>query len=141
MNIGRKRLVLIEKVVRCKNYDMPLSNQGVLFPITDLFRRNMFHLEMEKNDGTVLDPRRICGFKIESEKNLKVLKIKTTLEINDWISDYEKVVIARIFLYDANGNDANSMDLDVLFKGYSIECDYHSDEAMKPIFSYDVIGE
>jgi hypothetical protein len=140
MNIGRRRSVLIEKIINRKTRDVQ-STDRFFQSISDVFRKDRFFVEMERNDGSVLNPYRICGFKIDDNKDSKILKVKTTLEINEWIADYEKVVIVRIFLYDSSGNDLINMDFDVIFRGYSMECDYHSDEAMKPIFSYAIIGE
>ena len=139
INIGRRRSVLTEKVIR-KKYEVYSYNENVTLDFSHLFRKDKFHVELERADGTMIDPNRICGFKVDSDKDTKILKIKSTLEINEWIPDYEKVTIARIFLYNSNGDDINSMDFDVIFRGYSLGCDYNSDESMKPVFLYDIIG-
>lgn len=141
MNIGRRRVVLIEKISNRKTVGIIEHDSNFQLPHIDVFRKNRFFIELERNDGTVINPYRICGFKMEKDNDSKILKVKTTMEINEWISEYEKVVVARIFLYDVNGNDINSMDLDISFRGYSIECDYNSEEAMRPVFSYAIIGE
>jgi hypothetical protein len=141
MNIGRRRIVLVEKVSKRKVFDISESSRQLTSVQTDTFRKNRFFMELERNDGVVINPYRICGFKIERNVNSSVLKVKTTIDVKGWVLEYEKVVVARIFLYDANGNDLNNMDLDVSFRGYSIECDYSSEEVVKPVFSYAIIGE
>lgn len=145
MNIGRRRIVLIEKLlpVRARHHDIPEAFKPLITPIfsnTDLFVKNRFAVELERSDGIKIEESRICGFKLDSHSDSKILKIKTFLHVQEWLNDYEKVIIARISLLDAIGNEINSLDLDIIFDGYTIECDYGTEGFMTPHFSYKIVG-
>jgi len=145
-NIGRRRKVLIEKVLPIKTHKR--EQQGAFVPLvtpisqnSELFVKNTFIVELEMANGLIVDEHRVQGFKIENIGGKKILKIKTILHIKEWLEDYAGVVIARIILVDIIGNEVNSLDLDVLFEGYSVECDYKSDGFMTPYFTYSIVGD
>ena len=81
------------------------------------------------------------GFKIESGSDKKTLKVRTFLYIKEWLDDYKSVVIAKVTLLDSIGNEINSFDLDVSFDGYSMECDYDSDDFVAPWFSFSILDD
>lgn len=145
MSIGRRRIVLIEKFFQLKPTQRELTEvfTPLITPIfdTELFIKNRFFVELETSDGVIIDENRVRGFKMESQGKHKILKIKTFLHLQEWLSDYEKVVVARIHLLDSIGNTAKNLDLDVIFDGHSIECDYGDNGHMTPCFSYVVVGD
>jgi len=144
MNIGRKRIVLVEKFIPSKSYqNHPEAFRPLITPLfsnEELFVKNRFIVELERSDSVKIEGSRICGFKIENSGENKVLKVKTYLHIQEWLEDYEKVVIAKITILDTMGNEINNFDLDVVFDGYSMEFDYNSDGPMTPQFSYIIVG-
>ena len=144
MGIGRKRIVLVEKSIPIQPYQHEISEafRPFITPVvqsSELFAKNNFTIELERSDGLKIEDNRICGFKLESKGEKKLFNIKTFLHIKDWIEDYKKVVIARVVLYDSIGNEVNSLDLDLHFDGYSMECDYGSEGFVTPYFSYLIV--
>lgn len=144
MRRGRRRVVLIEKFLLDKpdKYTATDVFKPLMAPVfynNDLFVQNRFSVELERSDGLKIDESRICGFKIETSNEKKILKVKTYLHIKEWITDYEKVVIAKISLFDNMGNEINNFDFDVYFDGYSIECEYSSSGLLTPGFSYVIL--
>ena len=144
MRIGRRRTVIVEKFLldKSKKHEIPETFKPLITPLLstiELFIKNKFSVELERSDGIKVEESRICGFKIETSNGKKMLKVKTFLHIKEWVTDYEKVVIARISLFDAMGNEINNFDLDVRFDGYSMECDYGSDGFVTPRFTYIIL--
>jgi hypothetical protein len=144
MTIGRRRIVLVEKFLpkNFKKHEPSEAFKPLITPIfsnNDLFVDNRFIVELEQSNGTKIEESRIRGFKIHNSNGEKVLKIKTFLHIKEWVTDYEKIVIARITLLDNTGNEVQVIDLDICYDGYSLECDYTSSAFMIPVFSYIIL--
>jgi len=70
---------------------------------TSFILQDRFCLKMETKDF-VVNPERIKGFKIETIEKRKVIKVKTYLKINEWIKDFEKIEIIKIYFFDSYGN-------------------------------------
>ena len=45
----------------------------------------------------------------------------------------------KIYLLDGKGNEHREFDLDVVYKGYSLNCDYGDDAPMIPYFIYKIL--
>ena len=145
-NIGRKRRVLIEKLLPNKIHKRETTGEFIplVTPINqnaNIFIKNSFVVELEMTNGLIVDEYRVQGFKIENIEGKKTLKIKTILHIKEWVEDYSKVVIAKISINDVIGNEVNSFDFDVSFLGYSVECDYKGDGFMTPYFLYEILED
>jgi hypothetical protein len=140
--IGRRRSVLIEKV----SYGHKVSKEGLLrrfglplFFNLDLLRKNRFVVEMQIDD-IIVKSDNIQGFSIahiNSEE--KIIKINTAIHVDDWISEYEKVNIIKVYLLDSLGNEHKEFDFDVIYKGYLFDCDYKDDALLTPYFVYKII--
>jgi len=140
--VGRKRSVFIEKITLVPK--MPtgsmLSHFGLpLFFNMEYLRKNRFFVEMQI-DNKILSSDNIQGFKIyHFDEGEKTIKINTALHIKDWITDYNKVNIIKIYLLDGFGKEVRGFDFDVVFKGYTFDCDYKEDTLATPVFSYKIL--
>ena len=140
--IGRERMVFVEKI--SYGHKIPLENMlkrfGLpLFFDMDYLRKNRFVVEMQVHNKR-LETSNIQGFSISHfEGKEKIIRINTALHINDWISDYDRVNIIKIYLLDSLGNTTKGFDFDVSFKGYNFECDYREDALVVPCFVYKII--
>lgn len=102
--------------------------------------QDRFCVKMETRDF-VLNPERIKGFRIETIQNEKLIKIKTYLKIDEWIKDFEKIEVIKIYFFDSKGNMLkNCFDYDVDYIGFSLECDYKFRDYLVPVFSYKILG-
>jgi hypothetical protein len=140
--IGRKRTVLIEKI----SYGHKISKDGMLrrfglplFFNMDFLRKNRFVVEMQIDDNIIKNDN-VQGFSISHiNDSEKIIKINTAIHVDDWISDYEKVNIIKVYLLDGLGNEHREFDFDVVYKGYSFDCDYRDDALVVPHFIYRII--
>ena len=140
--IGRQRTVLVEKI----SYGHKISKDGMLrrfglplFFNMDFLRKNRFVVEMQIND-TPIRNESIQGFSIKNiNHSEKTIKINTALHINDWITEYEKVNIIKVYILDGLGNEHKQFDLDVVYQGYLFDCDYREDAPLTPYFIYKII--
>lgn len=102
--------------------------------------QDRFCVKMETDDF-VVNPERIKGFKIENIENKKIIKIKTYLQVNEWINDFKNIHIIKIYFFDFNGNLLkNCLDYDVDYIDFSLECDYKFRDYLVPVFSYEILG-
>lgn len=140
--IGRKRSVFIEKTTSV----LQISKDGVLkryglplFFDMEFLRKNRFVIEMQIDDK-IINNDNIQGFSILylTDKE-KTIKINTTIHVDNWIHDYDKVNIIKVYLLDAMGNEHRQFDFDVIYKGYSFDCDYTEDAPVLPTFFYKII--
>lgn len=107
---------------------------------TSFILQDRFCLKMETKDF-IVNPERIKGFKIETIEKRKVIKVKTYLKINEWIKDFEKIEIIKIYFFDSYGNLLkNGFDYDVDYLDFTLECDYKFRDYLVPIFSYEILG-
>jgi len=102
--------------------------------------QDRFCVKMETDDF-VVNPERIKGFKIETIESKKIIKIKTYLQVNEWINDFQNIHIIKIYFFDSNGNLLkNCLDYDVDYMDFSLECDYKFRDYLVPVFSYEILG-
>jgi hypothetical protein len=140
--VGRKRTVFVEKI-SC-GHKIPTGNLLTQFGIPLFFnaeylRKNKFVIEMQVDDK-ILNTSNIQGFSISHFKGKeKTIRINTAIHVNDWVSDYDKVNIIKVYLFDVMGNPIREFDLDVTFKGYNFDCDYREDALVVPCFVYKII--
>ena len=138
--IGRKRSVFIEKVSCGHNIskDGMLKRYGLpLFFTMDFLRKNRFIVEMQIDDE-IINNDNIQGFFISNFNNEKTIKISTAIHIKEWIHDFERVNIIKIYLLDGLGNEHRQFDLDVIYKGYTFDCDYREDSPIIPYFFFNI---
>ena len=94
-----------------------------------------------ETDDFVVNPERIKGFKIETIENKKIIKIKTYLQVHEWLTDFQNIHIIKVYFFDGNGNILkNCIDYDVDYLDFSLECDYKFRDYLVPIFSYEILG-
>jgi hypothetical protein len=139
--IGRKRTVFIEKISYPKISENTLSKTfGLpLFFNMDFLRKNRFLIEMQIDEKPINNDN-IQGFSIvHIDEKESSIKINTVLHVNDWIDNYEKVNIIKVYLLDGLGNIHKNFDFDVVFKGYTFDCDYKDDAPVNPYFLYKII--
>ena len=140
--IGRKRTVFIEKI----SSGHKISKDGMLrrfgLPLyfnMEFLRKNRFVVEMQVDDD-IINSDNIQGFSITHlHDNEKTIKVNTVINIDDWIQNYEQVNIIKIYLLDGLGNVHREFDLDVVYKGYTFDCDYKDDSPILPYFTYKII--
>ncbi len=102
--------------------------------------QDRFCVKLETDDF-VVNPERIKGFKIETIQNEKIIKVKTYLQVHEWINDFEKIHIIKIYFFDSNGNILkNCFDYDVDYMDFNLECDYKFRDYLVPTFSYKILG-
>ena len=140
--IGRKRSVFIEKISNGHKIskDSMLRRYGLpLFFSMDFLRKNRFVVEMQIDD-VIINSDNIQGFSIShiNDKE-KTIKINTAIHINEWIHDFEKVNIIKVYLLDGLGNEHKGFDFDVIYKGYVFDCDYKDDAPVNPYFIFRII--
>ena len=102
--------------------------------------QDRFCVKLETDDF-VVNPERIKGFKIETIQNEKIIKVKTYLQVHEWINDFEKIHIIKIYFFDSKGNILkNCFDYDVDYMDFNLECDYKFRDYLVPTFSYKILG-
>jgi hypothetical protein len=139
--IGRRRKILVEKISIEENLPSILSEitNPSLFPFHEPLRKNRFVLHLENDKDNSINPNRIRNFKIEQIENKKTITITSLLCVQDWIDDFKKMNMVKIFFLDPIGNVCQFMDFDIVFSGYSIGGDYESNELLIPSFKYIII--
>jgi len=138
----RRKSVLIEKFI---NHTISLNNTVShlnnipLFFNMEYLRKNKFIVEM-KIDDKIVNAESIQGFKISNfENGEKSIKVHTAIHLDTWLNDYNKVNIIKIYLLDSIGSELREFDLDVIYLGYSFDCDYKEDALAIPTFTYKII--
>jgi len=102
----------------------------------NFFHQDRFCLELKSEEKT-FGFNKIKGFRIDNDGQSQVIKIKTFLHIEDWLKDFEKIEIIKIYFFDSNGNlMRNSFDYDVDFKRFYLDCDYKLQDYLTPIYEY-----
>lgn len=102
--------------------------------------QDRFCVKMETDDF-VVNPERIKGFKIETVEHKKIIKIKTYIQVSEWLKDFQGIHVIKIYFFDSNGNLLkNCLDYDVDYVDFSLECDYKFRDYLVPIFSYEILG-
>lgn len=138
--IGRKRTVLIEKT-SCSHKvsnDNMVGRYGLpLFFSMDFLRKSRFIIEM-KIDDKIINSDNIQGFSI-SHLEEKILKISTVIHLSEWVNDYEKVNIIKIYFLDGLGNEHRQFDFDAIYKGYIFDCNYKDDSPITPYFVFKIL--
>lgn len=102
--------------------------------------QDRFCVKLETDDF-VVNPERIKGFKIQTILDEKIIKVKTYLQVHEWITDFEKIHIIKIYFFDSKGNLLkNCLDYDVDYMDFNLECDYKFRDYLVPTFSYKILG-
>ncbi len=128
------------------------GHNNIFLPITDLSKKELlsnldphfvfqdkFCVHME-SDNNVIGPERIKGFRIDYVGKHKVIKVKTRLFVEDWIKDFEKVDIIKIYFFDDAGNPMdNFFDYDVDFKCFYLDCDYQFRDYLTPVYEFYIL--
>jgi len=141
--IGRKRTVFVEKSLHKKtinNEILSKHNFSLLLNFNrEYFRKNKFVLEMQI-DNDCFESSNIQGFNINHFKDgNKTICVNTYVHTNEWIDEYSKVNIIKIYLLDASGDPAKQFDFDVNFNGYTFDCNYKDDGFATPNFIYKIL--
>lgn len=103
----------------------------------NLLMQNQFSLHLE-GEGISIEPNKIQGFTFQDEQGIRKFSVKSSLMIDEWIIDFQKVYYGRLVLYDSKGNVVRFMDYDLGFVGYRIDWDYYSKSPILPIFDYEI---
>ena len=148
MNRGRKRRVIVEKMLKPKIPFIPstnliLSQQNItnFHQYVEPYFSNRFHVELENDHINLnISPSRIRGFNITNNTSHgKIITIKATLNIDEWVDEFEKITIAKIFLLNSRGDVAKHFDYDVEIVEQNIDFDYSFEEIVTPNIIYKII--
>ncbi len=148
VNRSRKKQILLEimseKEFLGKNIFLPSNfntdSSAINHYDSNYMLQDRFSVKME-TETFVVNPERIKGFKIEKSSDKRIIKIKSYLQVHEWIKDFEKVHIIKIFFFDSRGNILkNSFDYDVDFFGFNLECDYSYRDYLTPVFIYEILS-
>lgn len=99
--------------------------------------QNQFSLHLE-GENVSIEPNKIQGFTLNNEGGIRNFTVKSSLFIDEWIADFQKVHYGRLVLYDPNGNVVRFMEYDLNFVGYKVDWDYYSKSPVFPIFNYEI---
>ncbi len=113
------------------NYPLSLEEQN-------FYMQNRFSVHLLNENKFKISPDRIQGFKIFDIDSQKTLQIKSTLFIENWIEDFKKINICKIFFYDGSGKIVRFLDLDIIYSGYKLECDYKNNNFLAPVFNFKI---
>lgn len=92
-----------------------------------------------KYDDVTIEPTRIKGFRIENLNGHNFIKVKTYFHVSDWINEFKKIQIIKIFFFNAmNEVISNNLDYDVIFKSFYLDCDYQFRDYMTPVYEYEI---
>jgi hypothetical protein len=140
---GRKKKVLIEKSNEEFKKILPSRHltgfSSLTFSAGEIIHSNRFVVELEMENGIIIDPSRIQGYSIKLVDSKKELLITTTISTEEWVSEFQSVIMARIFIIDAYGNDIHMFDFDVSTGGYIVSGSYDNTSFLKPTFVYKII--
>jgi hypothetical protein len=90
---------------------------------------NRFLVQLENDsDNSFIDSKYIKSIKLKSDKNDSFIIIEPYLTIHDWIEEYEKMNICKVFFLSPIGQIVKVLDYDVLYFGYEYELN-HSNSA------------
>lgn len=104
----------------------------------DFVFQDKFCLVLEA-ENILIEPGRIKGFRIENVNGHNLIKVKTFLHISDWIRDFEKIEIIKVYFFDAmNQTIKSSFDYDVAFKAFYLDCDYSFRDYLTPVYEYEI---
>ncbi len=145
----RKKELLLEIISETNNFQqdafLPIGNHEKNRIITNLdpnfIFQDRFSMQLESQESFIIGPEKIKGFRIENIDDKRILKVKTILHIDEWINDFKKIEIIKIYFFDMNGNVLNnSFDYDVSFKCFYLDCDYTFRDYLTPIYEYEILA-
>ena len=140
----RRRKLLTERSRQIALFNNnPRFNQLNLFRVPEFFefyRENRFEIELEEDkSGLIIDGNKIQGFKFKNEISKgNILYVKANLVIGEWVEDFKKMNIVRIYLLNSLGEEIRFFDYDIKMNGYEFEMNYNSDSIMLPTVSYKI---
>ena len=150
----RRKLILENKIIKPEKSGFYISNHGrftnQMFIDTDLevfetfepFKKNRFIVDLEIDTSSLskkIPNSRISSFRFFSDKNGMNIHIDIILSIDEWVEDFIKVNICKMYLVDAIGKIIKSFDYDVIYSGYEYDLSYENSNILKPRFFYKII--
>lgn len=140
MTRGRKRKVILEKIQKSPNDFLHSMNNLFLNPppYYEPFRKNHFAIQLE-NEHEGIEPYKICGYKIEEFSDKSIITISSILIVGDWVEQFKKMTMVKIFFLDSIGNFCELFDYDIMYEGFSLEGSHKSDEVLTSTFKYIIL--
>jgi hypothetical protein len=138
MTRGRKREVIFEKT---KKTSIDLYTRNLFLtppPFFEPFRKNHFTVFLEGNDEKI-ESHKICGYKIEDFSDHSTISITSILMVGDWVDQFKRMTIVKIFFLDAVGNPCSLFDFDIMYDGFSMEGGYKMDDVLTSTFKYKIL--
>jgi hypothetical protein len=143
---SRKRSILIE-VIGYSKFPKPKSYNNEKLLISNFFTtvepqlKNRFIIELEDfNNKLLIESEKIKSFNFyQNEDGEKKIVIESYLEINEWVDNFLKVEICKIFLLNPVGDVVNYFDYDIANSGYEYELNYSKDDLLVPKFFYTIL--
>ncbi len=137
--VNRKRKIIletknVEKLI--KGSFNSIGNNFQLMAFEPLVS-NRFLVQLENDsDNSFIDSKNIKSIKLKSDKNGSFIIIEPYLTIHDWIEEYEKMNICKVFLLNPIGEIVKVLDYDVLYFGYEYELNYSNSTPFCPKMFY-----
>ncbi len=150
----RRRLILENKIIKPEKSGFYIGNHGrftnqmfinrdlEIFEPFEPYKKNRFIIDLEIDTSSLskkIPNSRIDSFKFVSDKNGTNIHIDIMLSIHEWVEDYLKVNICKIYLIDPTGKIIKHFDYDVISSGYEYDLKYESSNILKPRFFYKII--
>jgi|TARA_R110000803_G_scaffold58190_3_gene116418 hypothetical protein len=149
----RRSLILENKIIKSETSGFYIGNHGRFtnqifsnnIEMTESFeplKKNRFIVDLEidsKSLSKKIPNSRIGGFRFNSDNSGKSIDIDIVMTINDWVEDFLKVNICKVYLIDATGRILRMFDYDVVNSGYKYDVSYNSSDVLKPRFFYKII--
>ena len=149
----RRSLILENKIIKSETSGFSIRSHGrftnqifsnnieILEPF-EPFKKNRFIVDLEidsKYLSKKIPNSRVSGFSFNSDKNGKTIHIDIIMSIDEWVEDFLKVNICKVYLIDATGVILRMFDYDIVNSGYKYDVSYDSSEILKPRFFYKII--
>lgn len=139
----RKRSILLE-VLEHKSFPKPrvFKNENP-FQVAafEPLLKNRFIVELEDNNQkNIINSNRIksCKF-FQSENGDKKIVIESYLATNEWMDEFLKVEICKIFILNPVGDVISYLDYDIVNSGYEYELNYSKDDLLTPKIFYTIL--
>jgi hypothetical protein len=148
----RRKLILENKIIKPETSGFYIGNHGrfttKIFSNVETFqpfeplRSNRFIVDLEIDSNSLykkIPNSRIGGFKFVSSKSGENIEIESMLSIDEWIDEFLKANICKLYIVDAIGKIIKMFDYDIVNIGYQYELNYENSEVIKPKFLYKII--
>jgi hypothetical protein len=139
MRKGRKRKLILET----NKYEQPIKgsyNNIIEFQSLSFepLIKNRFLVQLENdNEDTFIDSSKIKSIQIKSNKNNSFIVLEPFLHIHEWVENYKKMNICKIFFLDPTGLVIKSFDYDISYFGYEYELNYSDSDIFAPKIFYN----